>query len=147
MAIHSWKRIHGGSNNFGTAQTYNGAALANTANAVVVVIQYRLGPLGWLTHPALRHGDRLDDSGNYGTLDTIRALEWVQENIKAFGGNPRKVTVAGESAGAHNVMNLVISPLASGLFHAAISQSGGMTTDTTTEGEAQAEELIRSALL
>ena len=91
---------------------------------VVVVIQYRLGPLGWFTHPALRNGDPLDDSGNFGTLDTIKALEWIQENIDAFGGDPNNVLVSGESAGAHNTMNLVISPLAAGKFHKAMSENG-----------------------
>jgi para-nitrobenzyl esterase len=138
--------IHGGSNNFGRAEHYDGSMLAVKGDLVVVVIQYRLGPLGWLTHPALRRGDPEDDSGNFGTLDTIRALEWIKKNIKAFGGDPKKVTVTGESAGAHNVMNLVISPLAKKLFHRAMSQSGGMTTDTVEEGEAQAGGTIAALL-
>lgn len=138
--------IHGGSNNFGQASDYDGSILANKGDLVVVIIQYRLGPLGWFTHPALRHGDPRDDSGNFGTLDTIQALEWIKKNIKAFGGDPKKVTVAGESAGAHNVMNLVISPLAKGLFHRAMSESGGMTTDTVEEGEAQAGATIAALL-
>ncbi|MCP4630055.1 MAG: carboxylesterase family protein, partial [bacterium] len=138
--------IHGGSNNFGRAEHYDGSILALKGDLVVVVIQYRLGPLGWLTHPALRHGDPKDDSGNFGTLDTIQALEWITKNIKAFGGDPKTVTITGESAGAHNVMNLVISPLAKKLFHRAMSQSGGMTTDTVGEGEAQAEGTIAALL-
>ena len=138
--------IHGGSNNFGRAEHYDGSMLAVKGDLVVVVIQYRLGPLGWLTHPALRHGDPADDSGNFGTLDTIRALEWIKKTIKSFGGDPKKVTITGESAGAHNVMNLVISPLAKKLFHRAMSQSGGMTTDTVEEGEAQAEDTIAALL-
>ena len=138
--------IHGGSNNFGRAEHYDGSILAVKGDLVVVVIQYRLGPLGWLTHPVLRHGDPADDSGNFGTLDTIQALKWIKKNIKAFGGDPKKVTVTGESAGAHNVMNLVISPLAKGLFHRAMSQSGGMTTDTVGEGEAQAGGTIAALL-
>jgi para-nitrobenzyl esterase len=139
--------IHGGSNNFGTANDYDGSVIARESNMVVVVVQYRLGPLGWLTHPSLRHGgSALDDSGNFGTLDNIKALEWIQRNIEAFGGNPENVTITGESAGAHNVMNLVISPLAKGLFHRAMSQSGGMTTDTVAEGEAQADDNIKALL-
>jgi len=144
LPVYVW--IHGGSNNFGQASAYDGSILANKGDLVVVVIQYRLGPLGWFTHPALRHGDSKDDSGNFGTLDTIQALRWIKENIKAFGGDPKKVTVTGESAGAHNVMNLVISPLAKGLFHRAMSQSGGMTTDTVAEGEAQAGATIAALL-
>ena len=144
LPVYVW--IHGGSNNFGRAEHYDGSKLAVKGDLVVVAIQYRLGPLGWLTHPALRHGDPEDDSGNFGTLDTIQALEWIKNNIKTFGGDPKKVTVTGESAGAHNVMNLVISPLAKGLFHRAMSQSGGMTTDTIAEGEAQAENTIAALL-
>ncbi len=138
--------IHGGSNNFGRAESFDGSVLAVKGDLVVVLIQYRLGALGWLTHPALRHGDPLDDSGNFGTLDNIRALEWIKKNIKAFGGDPKKVTITGESAGAHNVMNLVISPLAKGIFQRAMSQSGGMTTDTVEEGEVQAENTIVALL-
>jgi para-nitrobenzyl esterase len=144
LPVYVW--IHGGSNNFGKAEHYDGSMLAVKGDLVVVVIQYRLGPLGWLTHPALRHGDPADDSGNFGTLDTIRALVWIKKNIKAFGGDPKKVTITGESAGAHNVMNLVISPLAKKLFHRAMSQSGGMTTDTVAEGNAQAEDTITALL-
>jgi para-nitrobenzyl esterase len=145
LPVYVW--IHGGSNNFGKALHYDGSAIATRSNMVVVVLQYRLGPLGWLTHPALRHGDPLDDSGNFGTLDNIQALEWIQENIEAFGGDPGNVTITGESAGAHNVMNLVISPLSAGLFHRAMSQSGGMTTDPVEEGEAQAEGTIAALLI
>jgi len=145
LPVYVW--IHGGSNNFGKALHYDGTAIAIRNNMVVVVLQYRLGPLGWLTHPALRHGDPLDDSGNFGTLDNIKALEWISENIGAFGGDPGNVTITGESAGAHNVMNLVISPLAVGLFHRAMSQSGGMTTDIVADGEAQAEGTIAALLV
>lgn len=144
LPVYVW--IHGGSNNFGKALHYDGSAIANRSNMVMVVLQYRLGPFGWLTHPALRHGDPLDDSGNFGTLDNIKALEWIQDNIGAFGGDPGNLTITGESAGAHNVMNLVISPLAAGLFHRAMSQSGGMTTDSVEEGEAQAELTIAALL-
>jgi para-nitrobenzyl esterase len=139
--------IHGGSNSFGTANDYDGSNIAAKGDMVVVVVQYRLGPLGWFTHPALREGrSSLDDSGNFGTLDNIKALQWIRKNIRAFGGNPHNVTITGESAGAHNVMNLVISPLAKGLFHRAMSESGGMTTDTVAEGEEQAEDHIDALL-
>src|SRR5690606_19996353 len=100
------------SNNFGTAKQYDGSTLANHSDVVVVVVQYRLGPLGWFFHPAVQTNgaDPLSDSGNFGTLDTIRALEWVQDNIAAFGGDPDNVTITGESAGGHNVLNLLVSP-------------------------------------
>jgi len=123
LPVYLW--IHGGGNSIGSADTYNGAMIASNSNMVVVTIQYRLGPLGWFTHPAFRDDENaLDGSGNYATLDIIKALEWVQDNIAAFGGDPDRVTIAGESAGAINVLSLVISPAASGLFHRAISQSG-----------------------
>ncbi len=139
--------IHGGSNNFGTANDYDGSRIAVNSDVVVVIVQYRLGPLGWFTYPALRHGDsRLDDSGNFGTLDNVMALQWIQQNISAFGGNPRNVTITGESAGAHNVMNLLISPLGKGLFHQAMSESGGMTTIPVASGEALAVSTIDKLL-
>ena len=145
LPVYFW--IHGGSNNTGSAIYFNGARIAKRLNMVVVVIQYRLGPLGWLSHPSMRDGaDPLEDSGNFGTLDTIKALEWVQENIEAFGGNPNNIIIAGESAGSHNVMNLVISPLGAGLFHKAISQSGGMKTATVQSGDSWTDETIMNLL-
>jgi para-nitrobenzyl esterase len=152
--------IHGGSNNFGSARDYDGTVLATRSDVVVVVVQYRLGPIGWLYHPALQTGtDPLSDSGNFGTLDHARALEWIQENIAAFGGNPHNVTVTGESAGAHNTMNMVISPLGKGLLHRAMSESGGMATlpiwvdplpppqVTPTSGRGQANDIIEKLLM
>jgi para-nitrobenzyl esterase len=103
--------------------------------------------MGWFAHPALRDGDLLDDSGNFGTLDNIKALKWIRDNITAFGGNPRNVTITGESAGAHNVMNLVISPLASRMFHRAMSESGGMTTKPTDYAEMMANRHVDALLV
>jgi len=120
--------IHGGGNVIGHAGFYDGGNLAVTENVVVVAVNYRLGPLGWLRHAALR-GDGTtpeDRSGNYGTLDVIRALGWVRDNVAAFGGDPGNVTVFGESAGGRDVYALLQSPLARGLFHRAIVQSGGL---------------------
>ncbi len=126
--------IHGGGNNNGdTGQefpVYDGARLAERGNMVVVTVQYRLGALGWLYHPALTGDQPGDGSGNYGTLDIIAALEWIQDNAGAFGGDAGNVTIAGNSAGAGNVLTLVISDLAQDLFHRAIVQSlGGWPTD------------------
>jgi para-nitrobenzyl esterase len=122
--------------------------LADRANMVVVTINYRLGPLGWFTHPALREGENeLNRSGNYATLDTIKALEWVRDNIEAFGGDPENVTIAGESAGGINVLTLVISPAAAGLFHRAISQSGGLRPESQDNGDAYADTVIESLLI
>ena len=120
--------IHGGANVLGSAQQFDAALLASDQNVVVVTMNYRLGLFGWLRHPALRmEGDSAADrSGNYGTLDIIAALKWVQENISAFGGNSDKVTVFGVSSGGRNTWSMVQSPLAKGLFHGAIAQSGSL---------------------
>jgi para-nitrobenzyl esterase len=126
--------IHGGGNTIGTGNTYNGSHLAGSQKVVVVTINYRLGVLGWLSHPALREGaaNAADASGNYGVLDMIEALRWVQKNIAAFGGDPANVTVFGESAGGHDVFALLASPLAKGLFQRAIVQSGSLRTSSRT---------------
>jgi para-nitrobenzyl esterase len=118
--------IYGGGNLIGHASFYDGGNLAQRQNVVVVTINYRLGPLGWLRHAALRAtaSDAREASGNFGTLDQILALQWVQENIAAFGGDPDRVTIFGESAGGRNVLALLLSPLAKDLFHRAIAQSG-----------------------
>jgi para-nitrobenzyl esterase len=124
--------IHGGGNSIGHGGSYNGANLAATRDVVVVTINYRLGFLGWFTHPALATGNPEDDSGNYGTLDIVRALEWTRDNIAAFGGDPANVTVFGESAGAFDTLAMMASPLTTGLFHRAIVQSGGFQTTIST---------------
>jgi para-nitrobenzyl esterase len=122
--------IHGGGNTIGTTATYDGSVLAAKHRLVVVTTSYRLGVFGWLSHPALAApGTNADDrSGNYGTLDLVRALEWVRDNISAFGGDPDRVTIFGESAGGRNVFSLLASPRAKGLFQRAIAQSGGTGT-------------------
>lgn len=120
--------IHGGGNMAGAAQVFDGSRLASTQDVVVVTINYRLGLLGWLRHGALRAtaDNALDASGNFGSLDIIEALNWVQANIGNFGGDAGSVTVFGESAGGRNTWGLVQSPLAKGLFHRAIVQSGSL---------------------
>ncbi len=125
--------VHGGMNIVGEAATslYHGANLARKGNLIVVTINYRLGPMGWFTLPALATGDPLDDHGNYGLLDIIQALRWVQDNIEAFGGDPGNVTLAGESAGGANVISLLSSPAARGLFHRAISMSPASTDSSS----------------
>jgi len=114
--------IHGGGNTSGHKNTYDFSRLVAEQNVVVVTINYRLGPLGWFTHPALDSGPGA--IANFGTLDIIAALGWVQRNIGLFGGDSDNVTIFGESAGGHNVLTLLASPLSEGLFHKAISQSG-----------------------
>ena len=120
--------LHGGGNSIGKGSSYTGENLAQKHGVVVVTINYRLGLFGWFSHPSLSTGNPEDDSGNYGTLDVVRGLEWVRENIAAFGGDPANVTVFGESAGGFNTLAMLASPLAEGLFHRAIVQSGGFET-------------------
>lgn len=121
--------IHGGSLQIGAGNEaiYDGAHFAEHG-VMVVSINYRLGPLGWLAHPLLSAESPRHISGNYGLLDQILALRWVQKNIAAFGGNPGNVTIAGESAGALSVMLLMTAPEARGLFQRAIAQSAYMIT-------------------
>ncbi|MBN1421318.1 MAG: carboxylesterase family protein [Planctomycetes bacterium] len=125
LAVMVW--IHGGGFSIGSsAQTvYDGASLARRG-VVVVTINYRLGPFGFFAHPLLSKESPRGVSGNYGLLDQIEALRWVRRNIARFGGDPGRVTIFGESAGAVSVGCLMVSPLAAGLFHRAIAQSGGV---------------------
>ncbi|XP_065497362.1 fatty acyl-CoA hydrolase precursor, medium chain-like isoform X1 [Caloenas nicobarica] len=124
--------IHGGALVFGAGSSYDGSALAALDNVVVVTIQYRLGIVGYFST-----GDK-HAPGNWGYLDQVAALQWIQENIRHFGGDPGSVTIAGESAGGVSVSALILSPLAKGLFHKAISESGTairlLFTDEPEEG-------------
>lgn len=120
--------IYGGGNVVLFKGGQNGKNLVKDHDMIVVTFNYRVGHMGWFSHPALANGNALDDSGNYGTLDIIRVLNWVQDNIENFGGDPNNVTIGGLSAGSFNVYSLLLSPLADGLFHKAISQSGYITT-------------------
>ena len=120
--------LHGGGFNAGsvTAPSVDGTKLARRG-VVVVTLNYRLGALGFLAHPALSRESEHDVSGNYGLLDQIAALRWIRANIAVFGGNPGNVTLFGGSAGASSQGFLMVSPLARGLFHRAIVQSLGST--------------------
>lgn len=133
--------IHGGGNSIGTTRFYDGGNLATSENVVVVAVQYRLGPLGWMRHAALRAGasDDVERSGNFATLDLIAALAFVRDHIAAFGGDPDNVTIFGESAGGTNVFTLLLAPQARGLFHRAIVQSGGLGFSSPEEAEAFAD--------
>ncbi|MGC1459152.1 MAG: carboxylesterase family protein [Steroidobacteraceae bacterium] len=117
--------IYGGGFNEGSiaVSIYDGAALAHQG-AVIVEMNYRVGVLGFLAHPDLTRESAHHASGNYGLLDQVAALHWVKDNIAAFGGDPKRVTVFGQSAGAMSVYLLTASPLAKGLFRSAIVQSG-----------------------
>ena len=147
LPVMAW--IHGGSFNSGAASLdmYNGKNLARQ-NVIVVTINYRLGPLGFLSHPLLSKESPHGVSGNYGLLDQIAALKWVQKNIKSFGGNPGLVTVFGESAGAMSICDLMVSPLADGLFQRAVSESGSFgdayplnREDTVEKAEKTGQEI------
>ncbi len=116
--------IYGGGFNGGATSYYDGQHLARKG-VVLVSIAYRVGMLGFMAHPELSAESPNRVSGNYGLLDMIAGLQWVKKNIAAFGGDPGKVTIFGESAGGIAVSMLCASPLAKGLFHGAISQSGG----------------------
>jgi para-nitrobenzyl esterase len=141
--------IHGGGffGGSGSRSEYNGEALARRG-VVLVTLNYRVGALGFLTHPALSHESARGVSGNYGLLDQIAALHWVQNNIAQFGGNPADVTVFGESAGAYSICLLTVSPLGKGLFRRAILQSLPLMFQPArrlraaeSEGEAKAPDL------
>lgn len=149
--------IHGGgwTNGATSLSLYAGDALARRG-AVVVTIAYRLGALGFLAHPELSAEDG-GSSGDYGLMDQISALRWVQRNIAAFGGDPGKVTIAGQSAGAMSVSLLMASPEAAPLFNRAIAQSGGLfeplalapnyrLSEAEREGKAYAERLGATSL-
>ncbi len=122
MPVMVW--IHGGGHQFGSGgMTYESKSLVQQG-IVLVTLNYRLGLYGFFAHPELAAEDPHGSTGNYGMLDQLAALQWVQTNIAAFGGDPDNVTVFGESAGGHSVGQLMASPLAHGLFHRAIAQSG-----------------------
>jgi para-nitrobenzyl esterase len=134
--------IHGGAFVFGSGGDpfYSGAELARSRGVVVVTINYRLGGLGFLAHPALAAEDpNHPTSGNYGLLDQIAALEWVQRNIAEFGGDPARVTLFGESAGGFSTCVHYASPETADLFSAAIIESGACTTGGLEQTRAQAE--------
>jgi para-nitrobenzyl esterase len=138
--------IHGGAFIAGSAESYDPTKLVTEGDVVVVTINYRLGTLGFLAHPALSAESSDGVSGNYGILDQQLALRWVHDNIAAFGGNPKRVTIFGESAGGVSVHTQLASPLAAGLFHRAIAQSGAIYVQPTlaeaeTSGTGQANDL------
>jgi para-nitrobenzyl esterase len=135
--------IHGGGFQFASSADalYDGASLARNG-VVVVTLNYRLGVFGFLSRPDLDVESGGHGSGMYGMLDQVAALRWVRDNIAAFGGDPRNVTLFGESAGAHAVGMLMASPLTTGLFHKAIGQSGAFwESEMKTRAQAQASGL------
>ena len=144
--------IHGGGLSIGNGAdiTYDGTRLAQRG-VVLVTINYRLGAFGYLAHPLLSAESEHAASGNYGTLDQVAALGWIQRNIAAFGGDPSRVTIFGESAGSWSVNHLMATPLARGLFHAAIGESGGAfgsrgRADPKAEIESAGERFVEALL-
>ncbi len=143
--------FHGGAFVFGSGgeSYYAGSKLAQAHGMVVVTVNYRLGPLGFLAHPALAAEDPAHPtSGNYGLEDQIAALEWVQRNIAAFGGDPARVTIFGESAGGYSACFHYLSERSRGLFHAVISESGlcasGIIEQTRAGAEAAGQAFAES---
>jgi len=134
--------VHGGANVVGSANspTFDGAALARRG-VVVVTVNYRLGVMGFMAHPALSAESPHHASGNYTLLDLIAALRWVHTHIAAFGGDPRRVTLFGQSSGAYDVLLLMTSPLARGLFAGAIAQSGQLLSYDGPMPKSRAEAL------
>jgi para-nitrobenzyl esterase len=133
--------VHGGSNAFGAGSLspYDGSAFVRDG-VILVSINYRLGVLGFAAHPALTKAAKPGDPlVGYGVMDQIAALQWVQRNIRAFGGDPRNVTLFGESAGGSDTLTLLASPLGKGLFAKAIVESGGGWSPPTTLAKAEAE--------
>ncbi len=131
--------IYGGGLSSGSANCaiYDGEEMAKKG-VIFVSINYRVGVLGFMAHPELSK-ESGNTSGNYGILDQIAALKWVQKNIASFGGDPNNVTIAGQSAGAFSVTALIASPLAKGLFHKAIPQSGGLLSNMLSQHLEKAE--------
>jgi para-nitrobenzyl esterase len=123
----------------GSEPRYDGASMARE-DVVVVTLNYRLGVFGFLAHPALTAEAPDSASGNYGLLDQQRALEWVQQNIRAFGGDPQQVTIAGESAGSMSVSAHMAAPGSDGLFARAIGESGAVLGANPLPSRAQAEQ-------
>lgn len=136
--------FHGGGNVMGDSALFDGGVLAAKGNVVVITANYRLGVFGWFSHRSLREsgGSPDDGSGNYGTLDQIAVLKWVRDNVGAFGGDTDNVTIFGQSAGGANVLALLTSPLAQGLFHRAIAQSPYVDSTPVAVAENLADEAI-----
>ena len=148
--------IHGGANLFGSTSDsidfimnstggsvlHDGSRLATNGDVVVVTLNYRLGALGFLAHPGMLADSETGSVGNYGILDQIAALQWVQSNISAFGGDPARVMLFGQSAGAYDVCTLMASPLASGLFSRAMMESGSCALQSAATANMNAQAVV-----
>ena len=139
--------IHGGGFTIGSGSQpiYDGSVLARRGDVVLVTVNYRLGPLGYLRLADVT-GGKIAASGNEGMLDQVAALEWVRDNIAEFGGDPGNVTIFGESAGGMSVGTLLAMPAARGLFHKAIPQSGACHTGAPVARANRTAERVLSKL-
>lgn len=140
--------LHGGGHVQGSSRVlvgdlplYDGTALARDHDVVIVTVNYRLGPFGFLAHPDLSAEGGEKASGNYGALDQLAALRWTHDNIGAFGGDPARITLFGESAGSVSTCRLLASPLAAGLLHGAILMSGACVATPLTRAEENGREV------
>src|SRR5438309_6017366 len=140
VPVYFW--IHGGGLLNGSSNQHDGSLIVNTTGIIVVTINYRLGVFGFLAHPALTQ--EAGQSGNYGLMDQQAALRWVQRNIEAFGGDPRRVTVGGESAGGWSVCAHLSAPGSQGLFAQAIMESGSCASQTLQQAETTGTSIANS---
>lgn len=141
--------VHGGSNTWGGANQYDASLLAESQNVVVVVIQFRLGPLGWFFHPSLNQSEQTPQTANFALLDIISSLKWVQDCISSFEGNKKNITLFGESAGAFDIYALLSMDESKGLFHKAILQSGAAfseSLESSVKHEYSAEKVVSELL-
>ena len=139
--------LHGGSHVFGSGSLYNGATLVQQ-NIIFVSLNYRLGLLGWLNHPALKTDEPAPaNSGNFGTLDILQALTFLKNNIASFGGDPDNITLMGQSAGASHVFSMMVSPLNHDLFKKAVMLSPGLLNQTAETGLSYSTGLLQSLVI
>lgn len=145
LPVYCW--IFGGGSIQGATWKYPGNRIAAKENVVFVSIGYRLGPFGWLQYEGMDKSTKENASGNFGTLDILKGLQWIQNNIRYFGGNPNNVLLSGESAGAFNALTMVLSPLGKGLFHKLLYESGGLYLRTEEESIANTSRLVTNLKL
>jgi len=139
--------LHGGSHIYGAGSLYDGSRLVQD-DVIFVSVNYRLGLLGWLHHPALKTaGPNPANSGNFGSLDLLQALTFIQNNIAAFGGDPDNITLMGQSAGASHVFSMMVSPLNNNLFQRAILLSPGLLNQSQDTGLVYATGLLQTLVI
>src|SRR5205814_7973955 len=139
--------IHGGALTVGESDDYIPTKLAHQGKVIVVTINYRIGALGFLAHPALTAESPDHISGNYGIMDQQFALGWIQRNITAFGGDPQNVTIFGESAGGLSVFSHLASPASAGLFHRGIIESGAYELTLPTLADEESHGVVFAATI